>query len=106
MDDKTKSDVVDGVIELAKLQSTDLFPTAKYGGTVFLTDLDKQGSFTGGVFAYADHVTVEFSKGTGFDDPDGVLNGKGKARRHVKLHSVDAIADKNVAGFLDQALNA
>jgi hypothetical protein len=105
MDDKTKSDIVDAVIDLATAHSSNLFPTAKYGGTVFLTDPDTQGSFIAGVFAYADHVTVEFSNGANFDDPSGVLDGKGKARRHIKLRSVDDITDKNVAGFLDQALS-
>jgi hypothetical protein len=104
MDDKTKSAIVDRVIDLATSQTTDLYPTAKYGGTVCLTDPDKQGSFIGGVFAYAEHVAVEFSKGVDFDDPDKLLDGKGKARRHVKLHSVDDIAHKNVAGFLGQAI--
>ena len=56
------------------------------------------------MFAYADHVTVEFSNGANFDDPSGVLDGKGKARRHIKLHGVDDITLKNVTGFLDQAL--
>ena len=105
MDDKTKSDIVDSVIDLATAHSSNLFPTAKYGGTVFLTDPDRQGSVIAGVFADAGHVTVEFSKGANFDDQSGVLDGKGKARRHIKLRSVDDITDKNIAGFLDQALS-
>ncbi len=104
MDETVKSALIDAIIALAKSQSTDLYPTEKYGGTVFLTDPDKQGSFVGGVFAHADHVTVEFSKGAAFDDPDGKLEGKGKARRHVKLRALSDIADKDVAGFLKLAL--
>jgi len=104
MDENIKSTLVDAVIDLVKSQSSDLHPTEKYGGTVFLTDPDKQGSFIGGVFAYTDHVSVEFSKGADFDDPDGFLNGKGKTRRHVTLTTMADIKDKDVDGFLKQAL--
>jgi hypothetical protein len=55
------------------------------------------------MIAYADHVTVKFSKGADFDDPSGMLD-KGKALHHIKMHNIDDIAGKNVAGFLDQAL--
>lgn len=105
MDETAKSALIDAVIDLAKSQSTTLYPTKKYGGTVFLTDPDKQGSFVGGVFSYAAHVTVEFPKGAEFDDPDNVLEGKGKARRHVKLTAMSDIDGKGVDGFLKQALN-
>ena len=104
MDETTKSALLDTVIALATGQSRTLHPTPKYGGTVFLTDPDKQGSFVGGVFASADHVSVEFSKGADFDDPDGLLMGKGKTRRHVKLTSLSDVEAKNVDGFLKQAI--
>ena len=57
------------------------------------------------MIAYADHVAVEFSKSADLDYPSGMLDGTGKARRHIKLHGVDDITLKNVAGFLDQVLH-
>jgi hypothetical protein len=56
------------------------------------------------VITYADHVAFEFSKSAYLDNPSGMLDGTGKARRHIKLHGVDDITLKNVTGFLDQAL--
>jgi hypothetical protein len=65
---------------------------------------DTQGGFIAGVIAYADHIAVEFSKGADFNDPSGMLDDTGKARRHIKLHGFGDITTKNVADFLDQAL--
>ncbi|HCP81710.1 MAG TPA: DUF1801 domain-containing protein [Octadecabacter sp.] len=105
MDETVKSTIIETVIACAK----DLRPSthigSKYGGTTFVTDpeLPDSVSLLGGVFAYKGHVSVEFSKGADFDDPNGLLEGKGKARRHVKLRSIEDIDTKNVAGFLSQA---
>jgi hypothetical protein len=104
MDETVKSALIDGVIALARSARSDVHLGEKYGGTVFMTDPDIAGSFVGGVFASKAHVSVEFSNGVAFRDPDGVLEGKGKARRHVKLRSLADIDDKDVAGFLAQAL--
>jgi hypothetical protein len=99
MDDKSKSDIVDAAIDLGTPNPTSLHPTAMYGGTVFLTAPDKQGNFIAGALVFADHVTGEFSNGANFNDRSGMLGGKGKERRHIKLHSVDDIADKTSQGF-------
>lgn len=49
-------------------------------------------------------MSFEFSHGAGFADLHEHLEGKGKARRHVKLRDVGDIAGKDVAGFLAQAV--
>lgn len=76
----------------------------KYGGEVMVPDAADPKTFVGGVFIYKDHVSVEFSNGAGLADQLGVLEGKGKARRHVKLRRLGEIEEKTVAAFLRQVL--
>lgn len=103
MDETTKSALIDAVIALAKTARPGVHTAPKYGGTVFLTDPDTPSSLAGGVFSYSDYVSVEFSHGATFADPDNMLEGKGKARRHVKLRGLSDLESKDVAGFLAQA---
>jgi hypothetical protein len=106
MDENLKTAIIEAVIALAQKARAGITIGAKYGGMVFLTDPDapEAAGLAGGVFGYKDHVSVEFSKGAQFQDPTGLLEGKGKMRRHVKLRSLGDIEDKDVAGFLAQAL--
>ena len=73
-----------------------LTEAVKYGGIVFL----KNEELVGGIFVYREHVSVEFSQGSSFPDPDAVLEGKGKYRRHIKLRGLEEIEAKHVAGFI------
>lgn len=57
-----------------------------------------------GVFAYAEHVSVEFGRGSELVDPHGVLEGQGKFRRHIKLRNPADIADKHLADHVRQAI--
>lgn len=75
-----------------------------YGGIVFESEPGNPQTRFGGYFVYAKHVGVEFSKGALFQDPDGLLQGKGKLRRHIKLTTVDDIENKRLAGFIEQAV--
>ncbi|MBI1906353.1 MAG: DUF1801 domain-containing protein [Rhodocyclales bacterium] len=56
-----------------------------------------------GVFAYKDHVSVEFGRGCDLADTHGVLEGNGKLRRHIKLHSLADVAAKHLRGYVAQA---
>jgi hypothetical protein len=53
-----------------------------------------------GVFAYTKYVSLEFTKGVMLDDPHKVLEGAGKVRRHIKLHSLNDIVAKDCLTFL------
>lgn len=75
-----------------------------YGGIVFEAEPGDPKSRFGGYFVYAKHVGVEFSTGVLLDDPDGILEGKGKARRHIKLTTVQEIETKRLADFISQAV--
>lgn len=57
-----------------------------------------------GVFAYENHITIEFSRGYLMKDPDAVLEGKGKYRRHLKIRIHEDIKNKDVAFFVKQAV--
>lgn len=79
----------------------DNYPEVKermmYGGILF-SDTDDFG----GVFAFANHVSFEFSNGYLFNDPEKLLEGKGKYRRHLKFRSLDDIEAKKADFFVKQ----
>lgn len=76
---------------------------AKYGGMLYtLKPTEKEGQFCG-VFIYKSHVQLAFSKGTLLDDPDNLLSGTGKLRRHINFKPSDDINRKSVSKLLNQA---
>ncbi len=56
-----------------------------------------------GVFAYTEHVSVEFGAGARLADPHGVLEGKGKLRRHIKLRTLDDVAARHLRDYVGRA---
>lgn len=82
----------------------DNYPEVKermmYGGIIFSHNAD-----FGGLFVYKNHVSFEFSNGYKFDDPDKLLEGKGKFRRHLKFKSTDDIESKKVDYYVKQSKN-
>ncbi|MGO4391280.1 DUF1801 domain-containing protein [Variovorax sp. M-6] len=73
----------------------------KYGGILF-----SSGEQFGGVFAYKDHVSVEFSMGAAIIDTFEYLEGGGKLRRHLKLASPADIESKRLAEYVPLAVRA
>lgn len=73
----------------------------KYGG--FLFSIEKPFC---GIFAYTGHVSLEFGAGASLPDKFKVLEGSGKFRRHIKLVSMQDIAEKHVLEYLVLALIA
>lgn len=71
----------------------------KYGGLTF----NLKGSLIGGIYAYKDHVSIEFSNGANFTDLDSILDGQGKKRRHIKIYTSDDVIKKNSEYFINQA---
>lgn len=71
----------------------------KYGGICFFD----AGLLVGGIFPRKMHVSFEFSYGAAMIDQDGLLEGNGKFRRHLKIREIDDIEGKKVAYFLAQA---
>ena len=77
---------------------------AKYGGTLYtLKPEEKEGQFCG-VFSYTSHVQLSFAHGASLDDPDGLLEGGGKFRRHLTFKSLDDVDAKVVKRFCKAAI--
>ena len=93
--------VVEAVRALVKKSFKPFAEEVKYGGILFASEV----SFCG-VFAYKEHVSVEFSQGARINDTWGHLEGSGKGRRHIKLMSLDDIKNKKLAQYLPLALEA
>lgn len=68
-----------------------------YGGIMFSAEKD-----WGGIYVYKNHISFEFSEGFKLNDPDNLLQGTGKKRRHLKLKSLSEISDKKVDFFVKQ----
>lgn len=73
----------------------------KYGGILF----SRSQAFCG-VFAYTQHISLEFGDGANLPDAYGFLEGKGKQRRHIKLTSLDEIESRQVAHYVQLAYQA
>ena len=73
----------------------------KYGGILFAAP----EPFCG-IFVYKQHVSVEFSHGAEIVDPHGLLEGKGKGRRHLKLHTLEDVENKHLTEYLRLAQKA
>jgi hypothetical protein len=71
-----------------------------YGGIIFSVGKEHFS----GLFMYASHVSIEFGKGYLMSDPNGILEGGGKFRRHIKIKSHEEITNKCVDFFVKQSL--
>ncbi|MEM7054924.1 MAG: DUF1801 domain-containing protein [Pseudomonadota bacterium] len=80
--------------------SDELSEGIKYGGLVFY----RRNKLIAGIFPYTQHISIEFSNGVCFADPDGLLEGKGKMRRHLKIIDKQDIESKKVAAFAAAAI--
>lgn len=87
--------LVDAVRGMVLGLSPDIVEELKYGGILF----GREAHFCG-VFAYAQHVNVEFGEGASLQDKYAVLEGKGKFRRHIKLSNVDDLTLKHLLHYI------
>lgn len=93
--------LVEAVRALVKKTIPSVSEEVKYGGILF-----SSGMQFCGVFAYKQHVSVEFGSGANISDTLGHLEGSGKGRRHIKLHTAKDIKTKDLAHYLPLALEA
>ena len=88
---------------LIRCEVPDVVTVTKYGGTLYTRRPDeKEGQFCG-VFPYAKHAQLSFSKGSRLDDPGGLLDGSGKHRRHVNFADVTHIDDADLRALIRQS---
>lgn len=94
-------ELVEAVRALVKSALPRVTEEVKYGGILFSSGLQFCG-----VFAYRQHVSVEFSHGAKIDDRLGWLEGRGQGRRHLKLYQAQDIQAKHLEQYLRLALEA
>ena len=89
------------IIEIRKMfqdRMKGALESIKYGGLVFHVS----DELVAGIFSYKNHISIEFGEGARFSDPSGLLEGKGKMRRHLKIMEKSDIKDKNVDFFVTE----
>jgi len=96
-----KLDIIESIRHTFNSANPELIEEIKYGGLVF----NLSNSLIGGVFAYKNHVSIEFSYGCELPDPNGMLEGKGKKRRHLKIINKQDIQNKNTVYYIENAVN-
>ncbi len=94
-------ELVEAVRALVRQTVSPIDEEVKYGGIMFSSDLPFCG-----VFAYRQHVSVEFGSGAMITDAHAHLEGVGKGRRHIKLRTLSDIESRNLAHYLPLALAA
>ncbi|RVU29346.1 DUF1801 domain-containing protein [Neptunomonas marina] len=94
-------DMVMAIRDIFLKANEELVEGIKYGGLVF----NVSNILVGGIYTYKEHISIEFSNGANFIDTDSVLEGSGKKRRHLKIYESDDISQKNIAYFVNQAVN-
>jgi hypothetical protein len=88
-------EIVEAVRSLVKKTFKPMSEEVKYGGILF-----SSGVQFCGVFAYKEHVSVEFGSGAKIKDELGHLEGWGKGRRHLKLGSPAEVESKKLEQYL------
>ena len=72
----------------------------KYGGTLFSVHPEEKEAQFCGVFSYTAHVQLSFARGTELADPDGLLKGGGKYRRHLNFKNIEDVDSKSLHRFI------
>ncbi len=93
MRDPVLGETMEQVREIVRELAPALAERVRYGGVMFGNELL-------GVFPRKKHVTVEFSRGIEMSDPQGVLQGSGKYRRHILVRSVADIEATHLADYI------
>jgi hypothetical protein len=101
MADSGAYQIIQQVRDVVQAAAPECQERVMYGGIMFTS----AGTDWGGVFAFKNHVSVEFSNGYSLEDVSGFLEGEGKFRRHIKLCNMDDVATKHLAAFIAQALD-
>ena len=88
------ADVMPGVVEVA----WETQGTAGYG--VGAKKMSEQFCY---IAPQTRHVNLGFYYGADLDDPDGLLEGSGKALRHIKIKSIDDASSTAVRALVERA---
>ena len=95
-----KADIVETIRALFLEDNIEVEEEIKYGGIVFTIST----TLIGGIYLYKEHISIEFSQGVNFSDPQGFLEGKGKLRRHLKITEKRDLNNKEIRYYIEQAI--
>ncbi len=93
-------EVVEKIREIFLEGNIEIEEDIKYGGIVF----NVSSKLIGGIYLYKEHMSIEFSNGANFSDPEGFLEGKGKLRRHLKITEKSDLKNKDISNYIKQAI--
>jgi len=102
MDNKTKAEIIGRLSEIIRELAPNSQTREMYGGTMIEMVSGQPQSRCCGYFGYTNHVSLEFTNGVRLNDPDHILEGTGKQRRHIKLTQIRDVRDKRCKEFLVQ----
>jgi hypothetical protein len=80
-----------------------IFPIQKLVSVVYSTTEKRMKDNICVLVIYRDHVNLMFPRGVDLNDPNGLLEGSGKAMRHVKLRMLEDLDKPGVRQLLVQA---
>lgn len=92
--------LINALSRLVKETAPDFVPTVKWGQGCWA----QEGTPKVYIHAEPDHVQFGFYAGATLKDPEGVLVGKGKHVRHVKVFTTNEMPREALAGLLKQLL--
>jgi hypothetical protein len=99
-DDISKCNALETLREIVFKIHPETTERMMYGGIMFTA---KNEDF-GGIFVRKNHISFEFGNGIAFDDPNKLLEGTGKQRRHLKIKPDVNILNYDVEFFVNQAI--
>lgn len=91
-----QGEIAESLRQIVREVAPDCNEEIKYGGIVFNRDT----TLITGIFIRKAHISLEFSFGSTFEDPEKILEGDGKYRRHLKLKNFDDIKTKKAREFI------
>ncbi len=91
------------LVSKLRVLASDLFDAPKEGIKWNALCLFKGERAFVGIMPYKKYVSVIFDQGAKLSDPNGILEGKGKQMRHIKIYQERDIRDKEVAYFIKES---
>lgn len=102
MDNDTKTAITRELSQIVSEIMPDAALIDKYGGIVVERIAGQPKTQCCGYFISTAHVSLEFTNGYLLPDPDNILEGKGKLRRHIKLREFKDLQEKRCRHYLEQ----
>jgi hypothetical protein len=57
-----------------------------------------------GIYASSDHINLSFMQGAALRDPKRLLEGTGKAIRHIKIFKIEAVGEDTIKDYVKEAV--